>query len=84
MITAHIASLTKKGYIKKQQSPDDKRAFYVLPTDKALELVASAKADLNRHFEQLIKEMGQDEFDHFVRLAGKANQILKTNQKERG
>lgn len=82
MITAHLAALSKRGYIIKQQSLEDKRAFYVLPTEKALELVASAKADLNQHLEQLIKEMGQDEFDYLVRLAAKANRILKANQRE--
>lgn len=80
MITAHLTDLSKKGYIEKQQSPEDKRVFYVLPTKKALELVKSAKADLNQHLEQLDKEMGQDEFDHLVRLAQLANHILGANR----
>ena len=58
MITAHLAALSKKGYIMKQQSLEDK------------------------HLEQLIKDMGQDEFDHLIRLAAKANKILETNQRE--
>lgn len=82
MITAHLTALSENGYIRKQQSPEDKRVFYVLPTEKAWELVERAKVDLNQHLEQLIREMGQDEFDHLVRLAGKANQILETNQRE--
>lgn len=82
MITAHLAALTKKGYIKKQPSPDDKRAFYVLPTEKALELVECAKADLDRHLDQLIQGLGQEEFDHLVRLAGQANKILEAGQSE--
>ena len=77
MITAHLTTLLKMGYIEKQQSADDKRVFYVLPTEKALALVASAKADLEQHLEILIKEMGQDEFDNLVRLAQKANKILQ-------
>ena len=39
MITAHITALEKKGYIFKQYSKDDKRSFFVMPTDKAKELV---------------------------------------------
>ena len=82
MITAHLSALSKNGYIMKQQSTEDKRAFYILPTEKALELVESAKVDLNQHLEQLIKGMGQDEFNHLVRLAGNANKILEANQRE--
>lgn len=77
MITAHLTDLAKKGYIEKKQSPDDKRFFYVLPTEKALALVESAKTDLNQHLERLVQEMGQEEFDHLVRLARKANKILE-------
>lgn len=77
MITAHLTDLAKKGYIEKKQSPEDKRFFYVLPTEKALALVESAKTDLNQHLERLVQEMGQEEFDHLVRLARKANKILE-------
>ena len=80
MITAHLTDLSKKGYVEKQQSPDDKRVFYVLPTEKALELVKSAKTDLNLYLEQLEKEMGQDEFNHLVRLAQIANHILEQSR----
>ncbi|WP_270814594.1 MarR family winged helix-turn-helix transcriptional regulator [Hungatella effluvii] len=80
MITAHLTDLAKKGYIEKKQSPEDKRFFYVLPTEKALALVERAKTDLNQHLERLVQEMGQDEFDHLVRLAGKASKILESEQ----
>jgi len=85
MITAHLTTLLQKGYIKKQQSSDDKRVFYILPTEKALELVECAKKDLNKHLEQMLYEMGEEEFNDLVRLAEKANKILgenRRNQKE--
>lgn len=81
MIAAHLSVLIKKGYIMKQQSPDDKRSFYILPTKKALALVASAKKDLNQQLEQLVQKLGQSEFDTLVRLITDANQILDTNRK---
>ncbi len=77
MITAHLTTLIKKGYIEKQKSADDKRVFYVIPTEKALALVESTKADLEQHLEKLIKEMGQDEFDNLIRLAQNANKIMQ-------
>lgn len=76
MITAHITSLEKKGYITKDPSAQDKRAYYILPTEKAADLVESAKTDLNSQLERLINGMGQEEFDTLVRLAGIANSIL--------
>ena len=78
MITAHLTSLTNKGYITKQSSSEDKRAYYILPTEKARALVKSAKDDLYRHLDQLVDGMGEEQFDLLVKLAGEANQILET------
>ena len=77
MITAHLTSLTDKGYITKQPSSEDKRAYYILPTEKARALVECAKDDLYRHLEQLVDVMGEEQFDLLVKLAGEANRILE-------
>ena len=77
MITAHITSLESKGYISKELSMQDKRAYYIRPTDKALELVECAKADLDHQLDRLICSMGQEAFDTFVSLADIANRILE-------
>ena len=77
MITAHIISLEKKGYITKSPSAQDKRAYYVLPTEKARTLVESAGAKLNSQLEYLSNSMGREEFDTLVKLAAIANEILK-------
>ena len=77
MITAHIISLEKKGYITKSPSAQDKRAYYVLPTEKARALVESAGAQLNSQLEHLSNSMGREEFDTLVKLAAIANDILK-------
>ena len=80
MITAHLTSLTNKGYVTKQPSSEDKRAYYILPTEKTKALVDSAKTELNEQLERLVKGMGQEEFDTMVRLAGEANRILEANR----
>lgn len=80
MITAHINSLEDKGYITKAPCSQDKRAYYILPTDKALELVEWAKADLNGKLKDLENEIGPDGFNTLVELAEKANEIMKANQ----
>lgn len=77
MITAHITSLESKGYVTKEPCAHDKRAYYVMPTDKALKLVESARVDMKGHFDKLINGMGQEDFDKFVKLAASANDILQ-------
>lgn len=81
MITAHINSLESKGYITKEPCSQDKRAYYILPTDKALELVDHAQADLNKKLKLLVDGLGYDGFHDLVTLAEKANSIMKAAQK---
>ena len=82
MITAHITSLERKGYITKAPSAQDKRAYYILPTDKALELVEYAKADLDEKLAHMERELGQERFYTLVALAEKANAIMEANRNE--
>lgn len=82
MITAHLTVLSQKGYITKQQSEEDKRVFYVLPTEQAWTLVRSAQTDMNRRLQRLADGLGSGEFDHLVRLAQKANTILDDERGE--
>ena len=77
MITAHLTSLTDKGYITKQPSSEDKRTYYILPTEKARALVKCAKDDLYQRLDQLVDGMGEEQFDLLVKLAGEANRILE-------
>lgn len=77
MITAHITSLTNKGYVLKEPSLEDKRACYIRPTEKGLELVENAKLDLNWQLACLEDGMGQEKFNTLVMLAQEANKIME-------
>ena len=81
MITAHIVSLEKKGYITKSPSAHDKRAYHVLPTEKARALVENVGKELNAQLEHLSNSMGRNEFDMLVNLAALANNILNSKEK---
>ena len=76
MITAHLTALAEKGYITRQRSARDKRAYDILPTQKAAALVETARSSMCAQLDQLMDGMGQEEFDTLVRLAGAANDIL--------
>ncbi len=77
MITAHINSLICKGYVFKEPCVDDKRAYYVKPTDKGVELVNMAKIDMDRYIDSLIIGLGYEDFDTFIKLTSKVNNILE-------
>lgn len=83
MITAHITALESKGYIMKEPSSQDRRAYYIIPTDKAWELVACSNADLSEKLDCLVNGLGQEGFDTLVALAEKANHIMKANRGEK-
>lgn len=82
MITAYLTALSKRGYIVKEQSPSDRRAYYVRLTPKALELVETTRAETRAQLDNLASAMGQEDFDQLVALLQKANQILKVKEDE--
>ena len=82
MITAHITSLAEKGYVVKEQSKEDKRVYYIFPTDKALELVENARQDMDRHLTRLTEVLGQEDFDALIRLAKKAGEVLREQREQ--
>lgn len=80
MITAHLTSLSEKGYITREPSDEDKRAYYVLPTEKALQLVESAREEMCHYLDRLVGAMGREDFDMLIKLTQKANQILQNKE----
>lgn len=83
MITAHVNALLEKGYITKQQSKEDKRVYYVLLTEKALQFVEETKKDTKEQLERMMDEIGQDSFDRLVALIHKVNQVLEESRTEK-
>lgn len=76
MITAHITALEKKGYIKKEYSKEDKRSFYVTPTDKAKELVKTTAEKMSRYLHQIESSLGEEAFETLLSILSDTNKIL--------
>lgn len=76
MVANHIAVLENKGYIIKQYSENDKRSFYVLPTEKAKALVKDEETKLNKKLQNLEKHIGSMEFDKLIIMLEKARKYL--------
>lgn len=77
MITGHIASLEKKGYITKKYSREDRRSFYVIPTEKANDLVKKTAEKTERYLKQIETALGTAEFDRLLEALSSANEQLK-------
>lgn len=82
MITAHLNVLSEQGYITREPSETDKRAYSVLLTEKALMLVADTEIDQKQQLDKLMDVLGQEEFEILVTLINQANQALKDMQGE--
>lgn len=76
MVTAHITALEKKGYIKKEYSKDDKRSFFVIPTDKALDLVKTTGEKMSGYLHQIEEALGGENFETLLSILGNTNKIL--------
>ncbi len=68
MVTKHIISLEKKGYILRKYLENDKRSFYVIPTEKAQQLVLQTEKDLNLKLKKVESKLGSDKFDELLEL----------------
>lgn len=77
MITTHINVLEKKGYILKEFSKEDKRSFYVIPTDKAKDLVKVTERKMSNYLNQIEKALGEDAFNKLLEILTDTNKILK-------
>lgn len=82
MVTAHITVLERKGYIQKEYSQEDRRSFFVRPTDKARELVKTTAEKMERFLRQLEESLGSEQFDHLVKTVAETNTILKQIKEE--
>lgn len=76
MITAHITVLEKKGYIRKECLINDKRSFYVAPTDKAVELVKITAEKTKRYLCYMEAALGAETFETLLIILNDSNKIL--------
>ena len=68
MIAIHLRVLSQKGYIYKEFSPNDKRSFYVLPTEEAIALTADFKIKQSAHLKTIESAIGAEKFEELIQL----------------
>ena len=77
MIASHISVLEQKGYITKDFSSDDKRSFYIIPTEKAKELVKNEEKKLRSKLKKIEETIGINKFEMLVNTLKEVNEVLK-------
>ncbi len=77
MITNHITVLENKGYIIREYSKEDKRSFYVIPTEKAKELVKVTEKKMSKYLKQIENYLGKENFNKLLQILTDTNKILK-------
>lgn len=77
MITNHITVLENKGYIIREYSKEDKRSFYVIPTEKAKELVKVTEKKMSKYLKQIENSLGKENFEKLLQILTYTNKILK-------
>lgn len=80
MVAAHLQVLSQKGYIYKETSEEDKRSFYVLPTDLAIELTDKFNIKQAEYLKSMEDMIGENKFDELICLL---DQILPTLDKRK-
>lgn len=80
-VTDMINSLVKKDYLIKIPSKVDKRSYTLEVTLKGNELLETTHNEYFRTLELLEERMGDQEFELFIRLIQKANNILSEERK---
>ena len=77
MVANHISVLEEKGYITKKYSENDKRSFYIIPTDKAKKLVEEAETKLNGKLINLENKLGSKRFDELIKTLEESKLYLE-------
>lgn len=76
MIAAHLQALLKNGYVYKEASLDDKRSFYVRPTEKGKVLADEFEAKQTKYLKTIEAKLGEAEFAELIRLLNETQNIL--------
>lgn len=76
MITAMVSSLLRQGYIERIPSLEDKRSFWLQPTQKAKLLVDGTYEEYMKTMALLRQKLGTSDFGDLISLIERANMIL--------
>lgn len=74
MIAAHLQTLLEKGYVYKETCEDDRRSFFVRPTEEGIALIEELTERRINYVKEIEKKLGEKDFDTLVSLLAKAQE----------
>ncbi len=80
-VARQVASLVKKGYLKKTSNPTDKRASLIYPTEKAEELKVSKRYVETAFYSYILEALPDEEKKVFCALLEKVYRRSKEESK---
>jgi len=79
-VTATLATLRKKGYIRMQISEEDRRKMRVILTAEGKRFIKEKQKNVERYFDQLVEGLGEQDTMDLMRLIKKSIRVM--NNKE--
>lgn len=71
-----INALEDKGFVNRVYTKTDRRVVYVEITEKGTEAIEEAVKKRNEKINELLKQLGEEDAESFIRLLGKIANIL--------
>lgn len=67
-VAVALKATEKKGFIRREQSPYDKRSVRVFLTDEGREYIHEKQRVLNQHMQAMLENLGEHDAAEFVRI----------------
>lgn len=75
-----LNSLESKRFVKRTNDEKDKRKTLVLITNKGKETFINAENELKKHIKYLIRSIGIDDFNEYLRITKKIKNIISNKE----
>jgi DNA-binding MarR family transcriptional regulator len=82
-MSAALKSLSKKGYIERGVSENDKRTIPVMLTKKGCEYFSGKKSQMMESYKKMFMKLGKEDLTEFIRIMEKLNDIASFEESER-
>ena len=82
--TPVAALLIKKGYIRKEQSAQDKRVYHLVLTDEGIKLTTLFRNEHWKFMSEVLSQLPDDEQNDYFELVGRLNAYHHKIRKDQG
>lgn len=79
--TQHLNKLEEQGFVRREQSTDDRREVFVVLTDKGFEELEAHRKALDQNIRELIERIGADGAEQLQALLSKTSEFFFEKEK---